>query len=33
MMSVISGILVCFFVYVVKETLMNSAEEDMENGQ
>jgi hypothetical protein len=31
MMSVISGILVCFFVYVVRETLMSTAEEDFEN--
>lgn len=31
MMSVVSGILVCFFVYVIRETLMNSVEEDMEN--
>jgi hypothetical protein len=31
MMSVISGILVCFFVYVIRETLMNPTEEDLEN--
>jgi hypothetical protein len=28
MMSVISGILVCFFVYVIRETLMNPTEEE-----
>lgn len=30
MMSVIAGILVCAFVYVIRETLMTSAEEDLE---
>ncbi|CAG7649391.1 hypothetical protein PAECIP111802_04478 [Paenibacillus allorhizosphaerae] len=29
MVGVIAGILVCAFVYVIKETLMNSGEEDL----
>lgn len=31
MMSVVAGILVCAFVFVIRETLMTSAEEDLEN--
>jgi hypothetical protein len=30
-MGVIAGILVCAFVYVIRETLMSSGEEDLEN--
>lgn len=29
MMGVIAGILVCAFVYVIRETLMTSGEEDV----
>lgn len=29
MMSIIAGILVCAFVYVIRETLMNTGEEDL----
>jgi hypothetical protein len=31
MMSVIAGILVCAFIFVIRETLMPSKEEDLEN--
>jgi hypothetical protein len=31
MMSIIAGILVCAFTFVIKETLMASNEEDLES--
>lgn len=31
MMGIITGILVCGFVYVIRETLMDSGEEDFES--
>lgn len=31
MMSVVTGLIVCAFVFVIRETLMSSAEEDIEN--
>jgi hypothetical protein len=31
MMGVIAGILVCAFVYVIRETLMTTGEEDLES--
>ncbi|MDF2658277.1 MAG: hypothetical protein K0Q94_1068 [Paenibacillus sp.] len=31
MMSVVTGLIVCAFVFVIKETLMSSAEEDIDN--
>ncbi len=31
MMSVVAGLIVCAFVFVIKETLMSSSEDDMEN--
>ncbi len=30
MMSVVTGMIVCAFVFVIRETLMGSGEEDME---
>ncbi|EGL18425.1 hypothetical protein HMPREF9413_0242 [Paenibacillus sp. HGF7] len=30
MAGVISGLLVCFFVYVIREALINAAEDDLE---
>jgi hypothetical protein len=31
MMSVVTGLIVCAFVFVIRETLMGSSEEDIEN--
>ncbi|WP_276322091.1 hypothetical protein [Paenibacillus thalictri] len=31
MMGIVAGILVCAFVYVIKETLIGSGEEDFES--
>jgi len=31
MMGIVAGILVCAFVYVIRETLMGSGEEDLES--
>ncbi len=31
MMGIIAGILVCGFVYVIRETLMGAGEEDLES--
>jgi hypothetical protein len=30
MMSVVMGLIVCAFVYVIRETLMESSEEDLD---
>jgi hypothetical protein len=31
MMGIVAGILVCAFVYVIRETLMSTGEEDLES--
>jgi hypothetical protein len=31
MMSVVTGLIVCAFVFVIRETLMGSAEDDIDN--